>query len=292
MKILIIEDDIYLSQKVSSKLIDAGFICESCVSIGDIHDSYDVILLSTSIKNIDYVNFTKKNSNTIIILLAPYLSNETVTSIINHGASDYLVKPFLMDELIRKITHHYEFMILKKENKDLIKDCEALKQKISSMTVKYNFPIVINCLDSEETKKYAIKISNDIDKKLLFVNIEDNINFKYDDEIHSDQLICLVGVHNLCEDKKNILYDSIKNKDVIICQKNFDEPVGFMCIKIKEEQKKYTVDTILSLSDYIKYIVLSFQDEISDTKLSQKLGISRKSLWEKRKKLSIEKIKK
>jgi DNA-binding NtrC family response regulator len=36
---------------------------------------------------------------------------------------------------------------------------------------------------------------------------------------------------------------------------------------------------------------LSFQTKYPDTELSKKLGISRKSLWEKRKKLGIEKKK-
>ena len=35
--------------------------------------------------------------------------------------------------------------------------------------------------------------------------------------------------------------------------------------------------------------LINFQDKFSDTKLSEKLGISRKSLWEKRKKFGIEK---
>ena len=35
----------------------------------------------------------------------------------------------------------------------------------------------------------------------------------------------------------------------------------------------------------------NFQDKYPDTELSRRLGISRKSLWEKRKKFGIEKIK-
>ena len=38
-------------------------------------------------------------------------------------------------------------------------------------------------------------------------------------------------------------------------------------------------------------MVLSFQDKYPDTELSKRLGISRKSLWEKRKKFGIEKNK-
>jgi DNA-binding NtrC family response regulator len=38
-------------------------------------------------------------------------------------------------------------------------------------------------------------------------------------------------------------------------------------------------------------MVLNFQHTYPDTELSKKLGISRKSLWEKRKKFGIEKDK-
>jgi biotin operon repressor len=47
----------------------------------------------------------------------------------------------------------------------------------------------------------------------------------------------------------------------------------------------------MTINDYVKLMVMSFQGKYPDTELSKKLGISRKSLWEKRKKLSIEKKK-
>ena len=58
--------------------------------------------------------------------------------------------------------------------------------------------------------------------------------------------------------------------------------------KIKEEQE--TKD-ILSLDEYIKEVILSYQSRYTDVKISQKLGISRKNLWEKRKKFGLEKKK-
>ena len=48
---------------------------------------------------------------------------------------------------------------------------------------------------------------------------------------------------------------------------------------------------IMTINDYVKLMVLSYQSKYPDTELSKKLGISRKSLWEKRKKLGIEKKK-
>ncbi|HQV42272.1 MAG TPA: sigma-54 dependent transcriptional regulator [Moraxellaceae bacterium] len=43
----------------------------------------------------------------------------------------------------------------------------------------------------------------------------------------------------------------------------------------------------LSLEDYFQHFVLEYQDHMSETELAQKLGISRKSLWERRQRLGI-----
>ena len=43
----------------------------------------------------------------------------------------------------------------------------------------------------------------------------------------------------------------------------------------------------LSLEDYFQHFVLDHQDEMTETELAQKLGISRKCLWERRQRLGI-----
>ena len=43
----------------------------------------------------------------------------------------------------------------------------------------------------------------------------------------------------------------------------------------------------LSLDAYFRYFVLTFQDQLSDTELASKLGISRKALWERRQKMGL-----
>ncbi len=43
----------------------------------------------------------------------------------------------------------------------------------------------------------------------------------------------------------------------------------------------------LSLDAYFRYFVLSYQDQLSETELASKLGISRKSLWERRQKMNL-----
>ena len=51
------------------------------------------------------------------------------------------------------------------------------------------------------------------------------------------------------------------------------------------EAKPNTTD--LSLEDYFQHFVLAHQDHMNETELAQKLGISRKCLWERRQRLGI-----
>jgi DNA-binding NtrC family response regulator len=46
---------------------------------------------------------------------------------------------------------------------------------------------------------------------------------------------------------------------------------------------------ILPISEYVKLMIVKHQDKMPDIRISEMLGISRKSLWEKRKKYGIEK---
>jgi Response regulator containing CheY-like receiver, AAA-type ATPase, and DNA-binding domains len=44
---------------------------------------------------------------------------------------------------------------------------------------------------------------------------------------------------------------------------------------------------MMSLEDYFQHFVLTHQDHMSETELARRLGISRKSLWERRQRLGI-----
>ena len=89
MNILVIENEIYLAQKIVSKLINDGFNCDyrESLNIDNFTKEYDVILLSTSFPFNFCNNIIKKyNENCIIILLVSYISDETVTLHIKSGA--------------------------------------------------------------------------------------------------------------------------------------------------------------------------------------------------------------
>ncbi len=47
------------------------------------------------------------------------------------------------------------------------------------------------------------------------------------------------------------------------------------------------MDDRSSLEDYFVRFVTAHQDQLTETELAEKLGISRKSLWERRQRLNI-----
>ena len=73
------------------------------------------MLFSTSLPSSLCKSIIKKYCETsIILLLVSYISDETVTNPIKDGAKDYIMKPFIMDELVRKIYHYKECRSMKR----------------------------------------------------------------------------------------------------------------------------------------------------------------------------------
>ena len=76
---------------------------------------------------------------------------------------------------------------------------------------------------------------------------------------------------------------------VILCDGNIIGP-DLLAIEPAEKRKFPSYDTDkqnVSLEDYFVSFVLENQDQMTETELSQKLGISRKALWQKRQRLGI-----
>ena len=55
----------------------------------------------------------------------------------------------------------------------------------------------------------------------------------------------------------------------------------------KEQRPMGHSQPMMSLEDYFQHFVLSHEDQMSETELAKRLGISRKSLWERRNRLGI-----
>jgi DNA-binding NtrC family response regulator len=54
-----------------------------------------------------------------------------------------------------------------------------------------------------------------------------------------------------------------------------------------EQRAPSRTQPMMSLEDYFQHFVLSHEEHMSETELAKRLGISRKSLWERRNRLGI-----
>src|SRR5574344_2894398 len=176
MNILIIENEIYLAQKVVSRLLDDGHNCDyvESVNLENLTKEYDIVLLSTSIAAPIIKGVIKKYAqNSIILLLVSYISDETVTNPIQDGAKDYIMKPFLMDELVRKIYHYKECRAMRRELK-VLKDYFHFTMNdidISDIIVPFSFPLLIETNSQSYADKLVFEIAKRADLPIKFISL-------------------------------------------------------------------------------------------------------------------------
>ncbi len=295
MKILIIENEVYLAQSIATKLSELGHICEMCTSTRDAikSNNYDVVLLSTNINGQDFNPVIETFKKSIIILMVSYISNDTVSKPLSAGAKDYILKPFMIEELIRKINHYQDYEKLKKRNEAYDK---YLTHTFSSMANEHNFDnIELPVFISSSYQKYADSFAFEYAKKknlpLHFITLSEPKSMSEIEAINGNSLIYIIDLQTLKKSDRKALYSMLENKNAIISSTDKIEDYEYEVIEIKSENKIFDQGEILPIEDYVKFIVLNYQHKFPDTELSKKLGISRKSLWEKRKKYDIVKKK-
>ncbi|MCT7483737.1 DNA-binding response regulator [Aliarcobacter cryaerophilus] len=296
MNILIIENEVYLAQKVVSRLLDDGHNCDFVenVNLENLTKEYDIILLSTSISSSIVKGVIKKyGQNSIILLLVSYISDETVTNPIKDGAKDYIMKPFLMDELVRKIYHYKECRAIRRELK-VLKDYFEFTMSdidIKDVLVPFSFPLLIETNFQSYADKLVFEIAKKVDLPIKFISLSSANWQKQITNQFERTIIYLTDYHTLKRNVKNQLIKQILDKKCVICSLESDDEFTHKKVVFNSKNKSLDHSQIMSINDYIKTIVINHQNRYPDTELSKRLGISRKSLWEKRKKLEIDKKK-
>jgi len=290
MKITIIENELYLAQSIATKLNQAGYETEIFSSIKEAmtSSSGDAYLLSTNLPGQNFNPLITKYKDKIIILMVSYINNDTVAAPLKLGANDYIVKPFMIEELKRKIEHYKEYQTLKKY-KNLYK--EYTEYLLNDINIgedidKITTPIVILTNYIKMVDKLAFKYAQKKDRVLVFVplalkNWKDKI-----ENANPRHMLYISELQVLKKSERDQLFELLKRRDFIISTTS-DIETPYPKIEINTDNKLYDQNEILTIDDYVKFIVNSFQYQFPDTELSKKLGISRKSLWEKRKKYGI-----
>jgi len=296
MKILIVENEIYLAQSISAKLTELGHICENASSVKDAikDEEFDAILLSTNISGQNFYPVIDHYKNSIIILMVSYVSNDTVSGPLKAGANDYIIKPFMIEELVRKLDHLQDYIIFKKENATYKSYIDhVLKQNTQhKITNKSPLPLLIKATYQKVADAIVFNYAKEYNESFSFISLDDSDALAQLKKIHEKELVYLIDFQNIKKSEKSKILSLIQSRRVILSTTDLNEEVdGLEVLEIKNDDGVFEKGDILSIENYVKYIITKYQTKFPDTELSKKLGISRKSLWEKRKKYGISKKK-
>jgi len=294
MKILIIENEVYLAQSIATKLGELGHSCEMCTSTKDAIRStnYDVVLLSTNINGQDFNPVIETFKDSIVILMVSYISNDTVSKPLAAGAKDYILKPFMIEELIRKIDHYQDYEKLKRKTEAYEKYLEYTfsNTKHGQDTKNLEFPFFISSNFQKYADAFAFEVAKNENTPLSFISLSDSKAFSEIENAMPNTILYIINYQSLKKSDKKEFCKLIEDKKAIVLSSDKIEDVEYPVLEIKSESNVFDRGEILPIEDYVKFIVLNYQDKYPDTELSKKL-VSRKSLWEKRKKYDIVKKK-
>ena len=284
MKIIIVENELYLAQSIQNNLSEKlNAKCEIFASYDEaITTEGDVYIVNTNLNgNIEKLIDAKKEK--IIILLAPYVTYTSVTQPIQMGADDYLQKPFSIEELIRKIVHLKEYYSLKKKTEKLERFIEHILENVEIDPKNYelSFPLFVKTNHIKAIDKLIFNYAKQNGSDIKLIDIQ-SLNPKTLNRKNT------IYYCNNFYDNPEIINLLSKYNSIIIVPKKFENNYPhFNMLEIEVSKKSFLDDEILSIEDYIKFIIQNYQHKLPDTELSKRLGISRKSLWEKRKKYGI-----
>ncbi|KAA6227245.1 MULTISPECIES: response regulator [unclassified Campylobacter] len=293
MKVLIVENEIYLAQSISMKLADVGYECDIVGSFNELNTDkyYDIVLLSASTSN--FLKVVEKFKNSIVILLISYISTDTVSNPLNIGASDYIQKPFMIEELVRKIKHYQHFKKISSLNnayKNYIKSRLETIQIPEFNYKKIKLPLIIKADKQILADTFVFNYINECDISFSYINLStNNAVYKALKQLEANKLLFLSNFQVLNANEKEKLLSSIKDKNVILHTNSNIQDSQINVLNFSTNEKNMDNNEILTIDEYVKYIILTYQNVFPDTDLSKKLGISRKSLWEKRKKYGFSK---
>ncbi len=296
MKILIVENEVYLAQSIASKLTEIGYTCNIATSVSDAvkNNSYDAVLLSTNISGQNFYPVIERHKSSIIILMISYISHDTVSNPMKIGANDYIQKPFIIEELIRKLQHLKKFESLEKENstyKEYISNL-FISSEIKPIDTKTKLPLLLKTNFQKNADAVVFQYSVEKGEFFTFISLTCENAIDKIAKTPYNRLLYIVDLQNMKMSERVKVLNLIKDRRAIISTTDIDENQDSISqIEIMAESRVFDRGDILSIDDYVKYIILNFQNKFPDTELSKKLGISRKSLWEKRKKYGIQKKK-
>jgi hypothetical protein len=151
------------------------------------------------------------------------------------------------------------------------------------------FPIIIESNSQKCADKLVFELSRKMDLPINFISLTSISWLKQINAIQGKSIIYLTDFHTLKKNVKENVIKFIEDKNCVVSTLETELEFPYRKIEFNNENQLIGNSNIMTINDYVKMMVVSYQNKYPDTELSKKLGISRKSLWEKRKKLDIEK---
>lgn len=145
MKIVLIEDDIYLNTLICDVLVTQGYevdaFADGAKAMKAIEKQYDLYIVDLSLPNVSGLEISKKikefSGSSPIIVISAEDSIDTILKAYDLGCQDYIKKPFHVKELLAKIS-----VILKNQPSSLIKLSPNCVYDVKAKTLMLNGAIV------------------------------------------------------------------------------------------------------------------------------------------------------
>jgi len=298
-KCLIIENEPYLAESIAGKLEDIGFetkILSSTKEALTLDEKFSAVLLSSNLHDeVSFFKTIKKFRKATVILMISYINNDLISKAVELGADDYILKPFKTDVLIQKLISFQRITDLEDREKKYLKFLNAIfsDNPIKDASEIIRLPLILYSKTEKTLDAFVFFFAKREKKLIEVVEAKDIKSISEDSDIHT--IYYLKKFANLSKDERGEVLQSINNSiNIIIGTTTLDgvDTSQYNFKEIETEPKLIENGEILTVSEYIKQTIINNQYRMPDTEISKHLGISRKSLWEKRRKFNIQKKKK
>ena len=111
MKILVLEDNERLNKFITSVFMKKGYevdaFMDGAQALEVLKDGYDCFILDINVPRVDGITILKtireSDANAVVIVVSSNLQPDNLELISTLQKTDYLKKPFFMDDLIEKV---------------------------------------------------------------------------------------------------------------------------------------------------------------------------------------------
>ena len=291
MTLLILEPEIYLAESLLGKLEEAGYECTISTEIPKDRADFDVILISSNLYDNACETFIKKHANgSIIIMLVSYANDDTIKKPISAGAKECVLKPFSTDEILRKIAHYHEFAKIQKTLSFYNSYFNFVQSELNTPhLISYSPPFVIKSTSQRSADIYAMKYAKDKNLSFDFITLK-NTDYKelLEQSPRKSKISYITNLEELKRSERREFLEAVTKYPFIMSCISTDKIFFPQIIDICSIPNTQEIGgDIMSITDYVKTIVKRFENRYPDIELAKKLGMSRKSLWEKRKKYGL-----